>query len=82
MPGWVSTSSAVPGAQRDGLVVPAVGAVPAVGRGRGVVRLVRLVRLVRDLGSLRLVQDLRHLRHLRRPRNAGRSRYTCMCRFA
>ena len=30
MPGWVSTSSAVPGAQRDGLVVPAVGAVPAV----------------------------------------------------
>lgn len=31
MPGWVSTSSAVPGAQRDGLVVPAVGAVPAAG---------------------------------------------------
>lgn len=30
MPGWVSTSSAVPGAQRDGLAVPGVGAVPGV----------------------------------------------------
>lgn len=30
MPGWVSTSSAVPGVQRDGLAVPGVGAVPGV----------------------------------------------------
>lgn len=29
MPGWVSTSSAVPGAQRDALAVPAVGAAGA-----------------------------------------------------
>lgn len=33
MPGWVSTSSAVPGAQRDALAVPGVGAVPGVAAG-------------------------------------------------